>query len=186
VEVPSLLKAFDITVNGYMYNFFIVLMWKQDHRTPGRYLLATATISYKVTYSVIETNHLNLVLLISIQRELTRHFDTMEEGTHRCSQGPSSWPTMEAIITPDNLEIKFICCSSTTARRQYTTLYKLNKFIRIIAYYKIFLNNCRATSLQKHFLVKQVYILGYNSRRIKGIHRQTSSRLRVALLIDKQ
>jgi hypothetical protein len=68
----------------------------------------------------------------------------MVEGTIMVITGASSWPTTEFNTPTDNLEIRtvhvaLICAEEDTTQR----FSKLNRLIRVIAYCRKFINNCR-------------------------------------------
>jgi hypothetical protein len=74
------------------------------------------------------------------------------KGPQWLSQEPSSWPATEVNTPAEHLEIRTVHVATLQIPDDITQKFsKLNRFIRVIAYCRRFINNCRHTKANRQY-----------------------------------
>ena len=152
-------SALNITVNEtYMWtDSAIVLAWIQGPSTKWKTFVGNRVAMIQentaaVTWRHVPTNS-NPADLISRGIEATALSTSTLwwKGPQWLSQQPSDWPKTVVNTPTDNLEIKHVHVAVLQSGDITQRFSKLNKLIRVVAYCKRFISNCKNSKANRQF-----------------------------------
>jgi hypothetical protein len=136
----------------------IVLTWIQGPSTKwktfvGNRVAAIQEDTASATWRHVPTQH-NPADLISRGAEpsILSTATLWWKGPQWLVQEPSSWTTTEFNSSPENLEIRNVHIAIQSAEGIIPRFSKLNRIIRVIAYCRRFMNNCRQSKANREAL----------------------------------